>query len=279
MTGTPRRGLQFLLVTAAVCTLAGPSRTAARDGFRDFATVGSIVVRRVESRTVVVIPIAGPVKAKLSEPFRVTNRWRLYLTIEDARMSIRGSKISRPEGVLAISATEVSGDVRLAVDVTRLGDYGARRSEEGLILWIDDEPRPRAEMLGSLTGAVESPVVPTLARAAAEPVHARSSGGGWLRLVLLGILAAGGGLVLQRVRRDGLPEWAQAAGPRLRQLVGGKAAQESAARTPTRGTGRSPVIDPRGRSAEIGDAFRVEPDRPPSGIAALAASDDDRKDD
>jgi hypothetical protein len=34
------------------------------------------------------------------------------------------------------------------------------------------------------------------------------------------------------------------------------------------------MMDPRGRSAEISDAFRVEPEKPASGIAALAATDD-----
>jgi hypothetical protein len=281
----PRRGLLILLATAAVSAQPGPSRAAGRDMIRDFATVGSIVVRRVDRRTVVVVPVKGPLQAKLSEPYRVGNRWRLYLTIENARMSIRGAKINRPEGLLAIDAGEISGDVRLSIEVKALGDYGARRSEEGMILWVDDEPRPIARTGGSiaedLAGSVQPVVKPAGVAPGVKPAAApaREGGtGGFVRLVLLVALAAGGGLVLQRVRRDGMPEWAQAAGPRLRRVLGMKTADPAGSSAP-RSAGKAPVIDPRGRSAEIGDAFRVEPDRPPSGIAALAKSGGDRKDD
>jgi len=280
---SPRRGLVVLLATAALWTLPGPSRAVGRDVIRDFATVGSILVRRVDKRTVVVVPVKGPLQAKLSEPFRVGSRWRLYLTIQNARMSIRGARINKAEGVLAIDVSEFSNDVRLTVEMKVLGDYGARRSEEGMILWVDDEPRPVSRMGGSIAeDLAAAALAPAPGAPSAKPAaqESRSNGdGGFVRLVLLFVLAAGGGLVLQRVRRDGLPEWAQAAGPRLRQVLGMKAAQGSAAVSPKRATGRAPVTDPRGRSAEIGDAFRVEPDRPPSGIAALAKPGDDRKDD
>jgi hypothetical protein len=284
MKNSPRRGLLVLLATAALWTVAGPGRAVGRDVTRDFATVGSIVVRRVDKRTVIVIPVKGPLQAKLSEPFRVGNRWRLYLTFTNARMSIRGAKINRPEGVLAIDASELSNDVRLTVDLKLLGDYGARRSEEGMILWVDDESKPVSRVGGTIADDLAAAALPVAAAAGGKPAEpvtqaSDSGGGGFVRIVLLVALAAVGGVVIQRVRRDGLPEWAQAAEPRLRRVLGLKAAQESAAVSPTRVTGRAPVIDPRGRSAEIGDAFRVEPDRPPSGIAALANPGDDRNDD
>jgi hypothetical protein len=269
-----------MLVAAAVLAVVGPGRTRAGElPGRDFATVGSIVVRKVEGRTVVVIPISGPVRPKLSEPFRVANRWRLYLTIEDARMSIRGSRINKPEGVLAISVAEVSGDVRLTVDVKALGDYGARRSEEGLILWIDENPRP--VMAASPAGApVEAPAPVAPGRASASPAKATAQptggGGRGFRMAFLAILAAGGGWALQWVRRNGTPEWAQAIGPGLRALAFGKKPTPPAAPARPQAAGRAPVIDPRGRSADIGDAFRVEPETPPSGIAALATPDQER---
>jgi len=264
MAGTSRRGPMLALVAAAFLW-AAPRAVAAG---REFATVGNLVARRVEGRTLVIVPIAGPIRMKLSEPFRTENRWRLYLTIEDARLSIGGSsKPKRPEGVLSLSASEVSGDVRITIEVAKLGDYGARRSEEGLIVWIDDAPRPAA--------AAPVDAVP-VASQAATPQGAPEEGDGLARTVLLTLVAGGLGWAVRHVRRNGVPDWARGAasqaGPRLRELVFGR--PSPANRSPQSRRANVPIMDPRGRSAEIGDAFRVEPDKPASGIAALAKADE-----
>jgi hypothetical protein len=270
MLGTSRRGPFLALVAAAFCFAAPGIVYATR---REFATVGSLVARRMEGRTVVIVPVAGPIRMKLSEPFRSGNRWRFYLTLEDARLSIRGAKPKRPEGVLALSVTEVSGDVRITIDVAKLGDYGARPSEEGLIVWIDDEPR--AAVNPDAATPVEAPISP--APQAARSVESADSGGGGLgRMVLLAIVGGGLGWAVRHVRRNGVPEWgrgaAAQAGPKLRELVFGRTVQGNPA--PTERQSRAPMMDPRGRSAEISDAFRVEPEKPASGIAALAATDE-----
>jgi hypothetical protein len=255
---------------AAAFLIAAPRAVEAI--WREFATVGSLVARRGEGRTLVIVPIAGPVRIKLSEPFRAGSRWRLYLTIEDARLSLGGGKPKRPEGVLALTATEISGDVRIAIDVAKLGDYGARRSEEGVIIWIDDKPRA---VTATEAAAAGQPL--SLPTARQTPVEAPAQGGGGLaRTVLLTLVAGGFGWAVRYVRRNGVPDWARdaasQAGPRLRELVFGRPAQGN--RSPTDRRGNAPIMDPRGRSAEIGDAFRVEPEKPPSGIAALASTDE-----
>jgi hypothetical protein len=77
--------------------------------------------------------------------------------------------------------------------------------------------------------------------------------------------------------------------PRIRELLVG--AQSSGAAGPDtagavdgdeshRVLFGTPPADPRGRSAEIGDAFRVQPEKPASGIAALvAANENDNEND
>jgi hypothetical protein len=258
----------MLALVAAAFLMAAPGVAAIR---WEFATVGNLVARRAEGRTLVIVPIAGPIRMKLSEPFRTGNRWRLYLTIEDARFSIGGSgRPKRPEGVLSLSATEVSGDVRITIEVAKLGDYGARRSEEGLIVWIDDEPRPAASAAAAASG-LES--VGALAAGGAEPAPEPADGGaGWGRSLLLTVVAGGLGWAVRYVRRNGVPDWAASqAGPRLRELVFGRASNGN--RPPDR-RGNTPIMDPRGRSAEIGDAFRVEPEKPPSGIGGLTRADE-----
>jgi hypothetical protein len=257
----------MLALVAAAFLWAAPRAVAAA---REFATVGNLVARRVEGRTLVIVPIAGPIRMKLSEPFRTGNRWRLYLTIEDARLSLGGlSKPRRPEGVLSLSATEVSGDVRIAIDVAKLGDYGARRSEEGLIVWINDAPRPVTA--GRAAVATAAPATPP-----SPPEATAAEGTGFARTVLLTLVAGGFGWAVRYVRRNGVPAWARDAashaGPRLRELVFGR--PSPAHRSPQDRRANAPIMDPRGRSAEIGDAFRVEPDKPPSGIASLARADE-----
>ena len=272
---TPRR-VGILVAFAAAAFLGVPvtgrAERVATD--RDFSTVGRIVTRVVEGRTVVVIPVAGPVRVRLSEPFRVSNHWRLYLTVEDARLSIRGIVQKKPVGLLGLEVAEVGNDVRLRIDVRVLGDYAARPSEEGYLVWIDSESRPVLPAVTPLPaeqGSVER---------ASEPVPPPApgrTGGSWVGGLFLGLFAAAAGLALRHVRRHGIPDGVAdmlaGAVPRIRKVLFGPprattgGIQEKAER-PKLGFER----DPRGRSADIGDAFRVEPDKPPAGIAALATT-------
>jgi hypothetical protein len=264
----------MLVASMAAAFLGGPgSGRAERIAMdRDFSTVGRIVTRVVDGRTVVVIPVAGRVRVRLSEPFRVSNHWRLYLTVEDARLSIQRIDRKRPEGLMGLEVAELGNDVRLKIDVRSLGDYAARPSEEGYLVWIDSESRP--VLAASSPLPAEPSTVARTSDPAQAPIPDRS---GWAGGLFLGLLAAAAGLAVRHVRRHGLPsgvaDLATDAVPRLRKVLFG---------SPHATTGGSiekaerPKLeferDPRGRSAEIGDAFRVEPDRPPSGIAALATT-------
>lgn len=275
----PRGGLLSALAAAVICIT--PVHGTADDTLpgREYATVGRIVVRRVEGRTMVVVPVAGRVQPTLSEPFRVGDHWRIYLTIHDARLSV-GGRPRTPAGLLALNAEEIDGDVRISIDVAVLGDYGARPSEEGMILWINPERRPVRPVTTPLVvnEAASTPEQPQAAPSADE-------GTGWTGLVVLAVLAAAAGAAVRYVRRNGIPV-------RLRYgiefaLTGfrDQLSRQLARVVPSRSAAPEPAephvpfdtdpADPRGSSADIGDAFRLEPDRPASGIAALAATNVD----
>jgi hypothetical protein len=270
---TPRRvGLLVAFLAAAFLGGPGSGRAERIAMDRDFSTVGRIVTRVVEGRTVVVIPVAGPARVRLSEPFRISNHWRLYLTIEDARLSFRGSDRKRPEGLMGLEVAEIGNDVRLRIDVRSLGDYAARPSEEGYLVWIDSEPRPVLPAASPLL-APSAPVATS-----SEPVPPRAPGRSpWAGGLFLGLLAAVAGLAVRHVRRHGLPsgvaDFAAGAVPGIRKVLFGS---PRATTSGSRGNAERPKLDmervPRGRSADIGDAFRVEPETPPSGIAALATT-------
>lgn len=287
MRRAPRGRLLLALATAAVFAVAQAGR-AEPDGALDYATVGRVVARFVDGRTVVVIPVAGTLRPRLSEPIRAGRRWRLDLVIEDAKLSI-GAPVKRPTGVASLTVEEIGSDVKVSIEVAALGDYGARRSEEGMLLWIDAvrrEPVVAAAAPGSptsipITGAAAQPQPVRSSRAQEAPVAPESAS--WTGLIVLAIAAAGAGAAVRHVRRNGWPAWADDlranAVPRLRLLLGGgsaadepdvtEAQPDEAPRVPF---GRPP--DPRGRSAEIGDAFRVQPEKPASGIAALVATNE-----
>ena len=282
MRSAPRCGLQFILVIVALCSVPQRGRAGGLAFIRDYATVGRVVVRVVDGRTVVVVPVAGRLRPRLSEPLRTGNRWRLDLTIEDARISIAMPK-RKTAGVESLTVTEVGADVRITVIVSRLGEYGARRSEEGLLFWIDSE-RPPPVPASSSTPITTGSVMPARSQ---EPVSApvAESGGNRVGIMALAALAAIAGLTVRRVRRSGMPAWATAAAARATPMVKAKlfGAEPETSRgsqpAPERAEPRSvpfqnAVSDPRGRSAEIGDAFRIEPETPASGIAALVATKD-----
>lgn len=215
MRGPRRRGLLLAVVGAALLSTPGGTRGARRaEAFtvaREYATVGRVLTRRVDGRTVVLIPVKGPVRPRLSEPFKVGNRWRLYLTLEGARVGI----IARPrvgEGVLDLTVEETGSDVRISVDVAQLTTYGTKPSEEGLLLWLEDDATAehRAE-----EQARALPIIGDGPRLASQDVapEPEPEGAGWIRLALLLAAAAGAGLGFRWLRRRGtMPAWLESAG-------------------------------------------------------------------
>jgi hypothetical protein len=174
--------------------IASPARAA-----RDYATVGRIVTRVVEGRTVVLVPIAGTMRLRLSEPFRLNNRSRLYLTIVDAKLGIPVPP-RKGEGVLGMEVTERDGDVRIAIDFRALGDYGMKPTEGGILLWVDPEPPLRA--------APADPAVVPAGVKAPERMEAKASpqesqGGGIAGLLILSGLAAIAGVGVRTLRTEG----------------------------------------------------------------------------
>lgn len=143
-----------------------------------------------------------------------------------------------------------------------------------MLLWIDAE---RKEPVSGATVQAQP-----ASRAQGRPVA--PEGTNWTGLIVLAIAAAGAGAAVRHVRRNGWPTWAEElrsnAVPKLDKLLArgraagspGEAGAEpgEAPRVPF----GKPAADPRGRSAEIGDAFRVQPERPASGIAALVATNE-----
>jgi hypothetical protein len=268
MKRAPRGRLLLALAIAAVCGMPLAGRSAERSDALDYATV-------------VVIPVAGTLRPMLSEPIRTGKRWRLDLLIEDAKLS-SGGPVRRPEGLASLTVEEVGSDVRVSVEVNALGDYGARRSEEGMLLWIDAERRePTAAPAGTpmsipITGAT----VQSIPESRAQEAPVAPGGTNWVGLIVLAVGAAGAGAAVRHVRRNGLPAWVDDLGsnamPKLRELLPrGRTAEAEPEpdETPRRPFGKTPS-DPRGRSAEIGDAFRVQPETPASGIAALVATNE-----
>ena len=209
-----RRGLLLAIAVAALLSAPGGTWGAHPDdsiaAAREYASVGRVLSRRIDGRTVVLIPVAGPVRPRLSEPFRVGSRWRLYLTLEGARLGINTTP--RPgQGVLKLEVTETGSDVRVAVDVAALTSYGTKPTEEGLLLWIEDEATAEhraQEQEQALPVIGDGPALADT-RAAPEPEPDR---GGWLRMALLLAAAAGLGLGFRWWRRKGtVPAWVQTA--------------------------------------------------------------------
>lgn len=211
------RGLRLAILGAALLSSPGGTWGArladSAADTREYASVGRVVSRRVDGRTVVLIPVAGPVRPRLSEPFRVGNRWRLYLTLEGARLGINAKP--RPgQGVLDIAVAEAGSDVRIAVDVASLTSYGTKPAEEGLLLWIEDEATAEhraQEQAQALPVIGDGPTTLSGIEEAPPPEPAGDSG--WLRFVLLLVTAAGLGLAFRRWKRKGsMPAWVADAG-------------------------------------------------------------------
>jgi hypothetical protein len=182
------------VVLGAGVLVASPARAARR-----YATVGRIVTRVVDGRTVVLVPIAGTRRLNLSEPFRFRNRSRLYLTIGDAKMGIPAPP-RKGEGLLGLEVIERDGDVRITIDVAALGDYGMKPTEGGILLWVDAEAPPRV--------VTAQPATPPVGAAAPKRKEAdvppRDTGGGGLAgLLVLSGLAAMAGVGVRKLRSEG----------------------------------------------------------------------------
>lgn len=198
MSGPARRARWSRFAVAVALSIGAWSASPAR-GARDYATVGRIVTRVVDGRTVVLVPIAGTIRLRLSEPFRVRNRSRLYLTVVDAKLGIPAPP-RKGEGVLGLEVRERDGDVRIAIDLAVLGDYGMKPTEGGILLWIDPE-RP-------LRIATAEPVTPpkkieTSERREAAAPTGESGGNGWAGFLVLSGLAAMAGVGVRTLRTEG----------------------------------------------------------------------------
>jgi len=210
----PRRELLLALVGAALFSTPGGLRGTrlepATVSAREWATVGRIVSRRVDGRTIVLVPVSGPVRPRLSEPFRIGSHWRLYLTLEGARVGIN-ARPRKGEGVLAVSVEESGSDVRVAIDVKDLTSYGTRPAEEGILVWIEDEATAEHD---AREQAQALPIIgdgPRLASAEPPPPPPEPKGRGWLRLAVMVVAAAGFGLGLRWWRmRETTPRWMEA---------------------------------------------------------------------
>jgi hypothetical protein len=98
-----------------------------------------------------------------------------------------------------MQVTERDGDVRIAIDLKALGDYGMKPTEGGILLWVDPEPPLR-------TAPADPAVVPAGVKApermeAASPQE--SQGGGLAGLLILSGLAAIAGVGVRTLRTEG----------------------------------------------------------------------------
>jgi hypothetical protein len=94
---------------------------------------------RAYGRTEVRVVGTGWRGYRLSEPFRVHGRWRLYLTLDDARLSLYAPRSPRAMGVVSkLAAEQRRGGVRIMVEASALGPYGFRAAGDTLVVWLGD---------------------------------------------------------------------------------------------------------------------------------------------
>lgn len=222
MAGAPRR---FRRAAAALFAITLAALIPGTATSRDFATVGRIGVRVVEGRVLVLVPIAGSMQLRLSEPFVMAGRSRLIIRIQNARLAIGGSAARRSPGLRSLEIREERGDVVVSADVDNLGDYGLTPTEGGILLWIEPNRRAVVSPAGMVEpgdAAAESIRATTTLTSAAPPDGATSGEGGdsTFGLLLLALSAASAGWVVRRVRTAGVPAWAGIALDRSRRWFG-----------------------------------------------------------
>ncbi|MCI0437278.1 MAG: hypothetical protein L0271_27130 [Gemmatimonadetes bacterium] len=209
----PAAALLAFVLAAPVAVRAAP---------RDFATVGRIGVRVVDRRTVVLVPIAGPMRLRLSEPFILVRRSRLILTIENARLGIGIPAARRQEGTLALGVREVGQDVQVTLEMDRLGEYELKPTEGGILLTIGPD-RPAPESLAASAGSMAPAASVHSARTtrpAREVASQESGGSSRLGLLALAVTAGLAGWLVRRFRSGTLPPWVSEGIARVRRRLG-----------------------------------------------------------
>jgi hypothetical protein len=99
--------------------------------------IRGIGTRRGLGRTEVWVVGADLRSYRLSEPFRVHGRWRLYLTLDGAQLAMSVPRTPHAMGAVSrIRAEQRPTDVRVIVESGSLGQYGFRAGKDTLVLWM-----------------------------------------------------------------------------------------------------------------------------------------------
>lgn len=127
-----------VLVAAPVAVAAGRSG-AHRIGSQGQPLVRQLGAHRAYGRTEVRVVGTDWRGYRLSEPFRVHGRWRLYLTLDGARLSLYAPRTPRAVGVVSkLAAEQRPGGVRIMVESSALRPYGFRAAGDTLVVWLGD---------------------------------------------------------------------------------------------------------------------------------------------
>ena len=94
--------------------------------------------------------------------------------------------------------------IRIAIDVASLGEYGLKPAEGGILLWMD--PTPTVRRAAPVAGTNETEPAPWAPPQQAEPSPPQSEGRGINGLIVMAGLAALAGLIVRKVRKDGVSE-------------------------------------------------------------------------
>lgn len=101
--------------------------------------VRQLGAHRAYGRTEVRVVGTGWRGYRLSEPFRVHGRWRLYLTLDGARLSLYAPRTPRAVGVVSkLAAEQRPGGVRITVEWSALRPYGFQAAGDTLVVWFGD---------------------------------------------------------------------------------------------------------------------------------------------
>lgn len=99
--------------------------------------IRNIGTRRGLGRTEVWVAGADLRSYRLSEPFRVHGRWRLYLTLDGAQLAMSVPRTPHAMGAVSrIRAEQRATGVRVIIESGALGQYGFRAAKDTLVLWV-----------------------------------------------------------------------------------------------------------------------------------------------
>ena len=131
-------GLAVLVAAPMAAAPAGWSG-AHRVGAQGQPLVRQLGAHRAYGRTEVRVVGTDWRGYRLSEPFRVHGRWRLYLTLDGARLSLYAPRTPRVVGVVSkLAAEQRPGGVRITVESSALRPYGFRAAGDTLVVWLGD---------------------------------------------------------------------------------------------------------------------------------------------